>query len=247
MKRSRLTLGVVTLAAAVACGSTDDGNGTKKNPGTGGSTTGGSAGSLGGIGGTAGSGGGGSGGTSGGAAGGTAGVAGTATGGAAGASTGGAAGAAGAADAGSDACAAVWCLDVDGDNYGDPNTKTCEKPDADATLDCNDCDDSQSEVSPEGVCHSVGYPIAGGGTSFDYNCDGKETFCGPVNNVSGPKCPNGLNQTECSAGNGYEPMNGKYCGSTKFRTCTYFEDCSGGTCAKTCLQNVGTAAAIQCK
>ena len=58
----------------------------------------------------------------------------------------------------------TWYLDTDGDGYGDPDatTQACETP-AGATIDDQDCDDTNAAVNPDGIerCNGI-----------DDDCDG---------------------------------------------------------------------------
>ncbi len=82
---------------------------------------------------------------------------------------------------------AVWCLDRDGDGYGDPAmTRTsCERPTEGAWVrDCRDCWDSDrgafraraALVHPgQTAFFTSAYMREDGTSSFDYDCDGAET------------------------------------------------------------------------
>jgi hypothetical protein len=138
----------------------------------------------------------------------------------------GGAGAAGAGgglpDSGVDgSCTAIeWCRDVDVDGFGDPDSLTlaCDAPEAgwvanDAATPCTDCFDQSAEVHPGSTqCIVKGY---GPAQSFDANCDGQETECGP----KAGQCGGVL----CGQGDGYLPKGpsslNPYCGSTAFREC----------------------------
>ncbi len=202
---------------------------------------GGSAGSAG-AGGSAGSGGatGGTGGT-GGATGGTGGATGG-TGGSTG-GTGGATGGTGGGTGGGCAVMKTYCRDTDGDGYGDPSTekKACESPGpgwvnkSSKARACEDCaDDVKSAFPNSNHCDGSGYPV-GGGVSFDFNCDTKETECGaPSIKAKGDKCvPSTTGPVGCT-GAGYLPTKrtgtnqNEYCGSDQFRICVMN---SPGNCA----------------
>ena len=133
-----------------------------------------------------------------------------------------------------------WCLDADSDGFGDPGSRVtaCAPPAAGFITDhpetpCTDCFDQSAEVHPgSSACVIAGF---GGGASFDTNCDGEETECGPK---AADKC--GGTVGLCSGG-GYLPEgSGKnpYCGSSTL------QKCDGLGCGKTIEQ---TDAVLGCR
>ena len=74
----------------------------------------------------------------------------------------------------------IYCIDSDGDGYGDPDTarNNCSQPDG-FINNCDDCNDDDSDIYPGAI------EICGDG--IDQDCDGKDKVCGqePVSDKDG--------------------------------------------------------------
>ncbi len=148
----------------------------------------------------------------------------------------GAAGAAGELGSGGEAGActeSAWYPDGDGDGFGRSTTHVlaCNAPEpgtwSHAGGDCNDDDDAVFPKEPD--FQAAGYPV-GSGTSFDYDCSGKEE-ADPSQLGAAPTCAS-LSVLNCSGsgfaatgrtGDGVNPI----CGSKTILKCAQ----SGLSCA----------------
>lgn len=126
--------------------------------------------------------------------------------------------------AGETDCATNYYFDSDGDGFGNffQSLYLCSAPQG-WVLNSLDCDDTNAKVNPAQTQYfSVGYPdpVAPGGVSFDYDCDGQES----KGDVMLAKNCSLLDPLQCTgegyaitarAGLGIDP----YCGSTEVVVC----------------------------
>lgn len=131
----------------------------------------------------------------------------------------------------------LYYQDADGDGFGtsDVVASFCLPPRAGYSEVAGDCNDAVAEAFPgQTQFFPTGYSIAGGGTSFDYDCSGDELpddsqageapDCGTLSGCTGE----GFVPTPRS-GDGVDPL----CGSTAFVECK--------TELLTCKSDVSTA------
>jgi hypothetical protein len=139
----------------------------------------------------------------------------------------------------------VFYEDGDGDGYGGTTTWTgCTPPDAGGWVDVGgDCDDSKAQVNPGQTAYfDHGYvPTGQSTTSFDYNCDARETESGASAKAgchpAGLSCGGSgyLEASPVRSGPGVDP----FCGSDQAVTCSFM----GLSCAAGAPQ---TASPIAC-
>lgn len=119
----------------------------------------------------------------------------------------------------------TWYPDKDRDSFGIPDgaVTACNAPATGAWVtNSDDCYDSSNLVYPDAPdYHDEGYPLPGGGVSFDYNCSGSEEPA-PNQSLAAPNCTlltacsgSGFNSTG-RTGSGVNSL----CGSHTFQTCT---------------------------
>ncbi|MBL8613771.1 MAG: hypothetical protein JNL38_40905 [Myxococcales bacterium] len=137
----------------------------------------------------------------------------------------------------------VFYKDGDGDGFGatEQIATGCTKPAGYAAVG-GDCSDTTPTAYPgQTGFFGVGYAVAGGATSYDYDCDGKETEAPGFAHL--PEC------NVCDGRSGYRPQlrSGPgvepYCGATAKITCGGSGSTSGsGSCAV-----MSSGSAIPCR